>query len=231
MHPTSFNSLNDPLQAEAVRRVARQYQDEGYDVIVQPQQDQLPSFAAPFPVDMVATKGDEHVIVAVKMHRKDLSSDLQITRLAEITNAQPGWSLDVVVLEPETPIERAAREAREPSDEQLAESLQSADEMTENGHVDLASVIAWAGLEAAMRKVASEAGFAGRTAPDDLLRTLYSNGFLSREQFDRLNESYKIRTQVVHGLVPPKLDPELVRFVTGTARELVNSDQAALPSG
>ena len=41
---------------------------------------------------------------------------------------------------------------------------------------------------------------------------------------------YKIRTQVVHGLVPPKIDPELVRFVTATARELAISDGAVVSS-
>jgi hypothetical protein len=153
MPPLSFNSRNDTSGSEAIQRVARQYQDEGYDVIMRPQGDQLPAFAAAFPLDMIAVRGDEHVIVQVKRRRQDLSSDLWISRLAEIAEAQPGWSLDIVVLEPETAFEKAAREASEPSDEQLAEILQSADELIESGHVDLASVTAWAGFEAVMAKV------------------------------------------------------------------------------
>ena len=73
-------------------------------------------------------------------------------------------------------------------------------------------------------------GLYGRTTPTELMRTLYSNGFLSREQFERLRESYKIRSQVVHGLVPPKVDPELVHYVTATARYLVSGEGAAVSS-
>jgi uncharacterized protein YutE (UPF0331/DUF86 family) len=81
-----------------------------------------------------------------------------------------------------------------------------------------------------MRRIRDGAEIYGRTTPTELMRTLYGNGFLSREQFDRLKESYKIRSQVVHGLVPPQVDPELVRYVTATARHLVHAEEAALPS-
>ncbi len=230
MHPPSSNSRNDASGSGAIQRVARHYQDEGYDVIIRPQGDELPTFAAPFQLDIIAIKGEERAIVQVKRHLQDLSSDLPITRVAEVTDAQPGWRLDVVVLDPETPFEKAAREAHEPSDEQLAEILRSTDEMIEKGHVELAAVTAWAGFEAVMRRVARDEGLDGPTEPDGLLRTLYSNGHLTREQFDRLKESYKFRTQVVHGLVPPKLDPELVRFVTATAGELAINDRVVVPS-
>ena len=68
----------------------------------------------------------------------------------------------------------------------------------------------------------------GRTAPTELMQTLYSNGSLSREQFDRLREAHKIRDQVVHGLVPPQVDPELVRYVIATTKGLVNIEEAVL---
>jgi len=58
-------------------------------------------------------------------------------------NAQPGCRLDVVVLEPETTIERAAQEADEPSDEQLAEILSTADDLASKGYAPYACVVAW----------------------------------------------------------------------------------------
>ena len=66
-----------------------------------------------------------------------------------------------------------------------------------------------------------------RTTPTELMRTLYGNGFLSHEQFERLRDSYKIRSQVVHGLVPAQVDPDLVRCVTTTARYLVSGKEVA----
>jgi Holliday junction resolvase len=226
----SSNCRSDAMQEEILERVAQRYRDEGYHVIVRPSADQIPPFIAGFQPDLVAIRGNEGVVVEIKVNRIDLSSDHQIAGLAEIVNARPGWRLDLVVLEPETTIQKAAQEAAEPSDEQLAQILKTADELSEKGYSPYACVVAWGGLEAAMRRLQSDAELYGRTTPTELMRTLYGNGFLSREQFERLRESYKIRSQVVHGLVPGQVDPDLVRYVTTTARYLVSGEEASMTS-
>jgi hypothetical protein len=81
-----------------------------------------------------------------------------------------------------------------------------------------------------MRRLQSDAELYGRTTPTELMRTLYGKGFLSREQFERLRESYEIRSHVVHGLVPGQVDPDLVRYVTTTARYLVSGEEASMTS-
>jgi hypothetical protein len=132
-------------------------------------------------------------------------------------------------LEQETAIQKAAQEGTEPSDEQLAQILKAAEDLVDKGYTPYAYVVAWGGLEAAMRRVKDGAEY-GQTAPTELIRTLYGNGFLSRAQFERLRESYKIRTQVVHGVVPPKIDSELVRFVTATARYVAYDEETVMSS-
>lgn len=181
-------------------------------------------------MDLIATRGHEGVVVEIKANRIDLSNDSSMTRLAEIVNAQPGWRLDLVVLEPETAIEKAARDAAEPSDDQLARILEAAEDLVDRGYTPYAYVIAWGGLEAAMRRIRDGAELYGKATPTELIRTLYGNGFLNKEQFDRLKESYKIRSQVVHGLVPSQVDPALVRFVTATARSLAHDPEGAVPA-
>jgi hypothetical protein len=218
------------MEQEAFARVVQRYRDEGYNVIVQPRGEQVPPFVAGFQLDLIATRGNEGVVVEIKTNRIDLSNDPYITRLAEIVNAQPGWRLDVVVLEPETTIEKAAREASEPSDDQLAQILKAAEDLVDRGYTSYAYVVAWGGLEAAMRRIRDGAELYGKPAPTELMRMLYGNGFLNKEQFDRLKESYKIRSQVVHGLVPSQVDPALVRFVTATARSLAYDPEGAVPT-
>jgi hypothetical protein len=109
------------MQQETPERVAQRYRDEGYQVVVRPFGEQIPPFIAGFQPDLIAIRGNEGVIVEIKINRMDLSRDHQISRLAEIVNARPGWRLDLVVLEPETTVEKAPQEAAEPSDEQLAQ--------------------------------------------------------------------------------------------------------------
>jgi Holliday junction resolvase len=131
--PMSSNYPSDAMQQETPERVAQRYRDEGYQVVVRPFGEQIPPFIAGFQPDLIAIRGNEGVIVEIKINRMDLSSDHQISRLAEIVNARPGWRLDLVVLEPETTVEKAAQEAAEPSDEQLAQILKTAEELSEKG--------------------------------------------------------------------------------------------------
>lgn len=218
------------MEQEALEKVAQRYRAEGYDVVVRPRTDSLPPFLAGFHPGLIATLGNESVVIEVKTNRIGLSNGSDITRLAEVVNGQPGWRLDVVVLEPETSVEKAAQDAAEPSDAQLFGILHAAEELADKGYTPYACVVAWAGVEAAMRRLQDETRLHGRTTPVELMRTLYSNGFLSREQFDRLRDSFKVRSQVVHGLVPPKVDPEMVRSITATARDLLKGEATAVRS-
>jgi hypothetical protein len=81
------------MEQEVLGKVAQRYRDEGYDVLVHPRGDQLPPFVANSQLDLIATRGNEGVIVEIKTNRIDLSRDHQLVRLAEIVNAQPGWRL------------------------------------------------------------------------------------------------------------------------------------------
>src|SRR4051794_40500240 len=99
------------MEHESPEKVAQRYRDEGYGVVVKPQTDLVPPFLAGFQPDLIATRGNESVVVEIKTNRIDLSNNPTITRLAEVVNGQPGWRLDVVVLEPETTVEKAAQDA------------------------------------------------------------------------------------------------------------------------
>jgi Holliday junction resolvase len=228
MPPISFNSPSDVMEQESFEQIAQRYRDEGYGVVPASLGAQVPPFLAGFQPDLIATRGNEGIVVEIKTNRIDLSRDDKLTQLAEIVSAQPGWRLDVVVLEPVTTVEKAAQETVEPSDEQLREILKVAEEMADKGYVPYACVIAWSGFEAAMRRIRNEAELYGMPTPTELMRTLYGNGFLDKDQFVRLKEAYKIRSQVVHGLVSTGVDPALVHFVTATARQLAYDPEGAV---
>ena len=85
----SSNYPSDAMQQEAPERVAQRYRDEGYQVIVRPFGEQIPPFLAGFQPDLIAIRGNEGVIVEIKINRMDLSSDHQISRLAEIVKLVP----------------------------------------------------------------------------------------------------------------------------------------------
>ncbi len=72
-----------------------------------------------------------------------------------------------------------------------------------------------------MRRLRLDAELYGRTTPTELLRMLYSNGFLSRKEFESAREAWNIRTQSVHGFVPPEVDPALIEDTIALARKVM----------
>src|SRR6266849_1205714 len=101
------NFRSDAMNLEkAIAEVAEQYHSEGYEVTLHPNDTQVPSFAAGMNLDLLATKNGEHVLVQVKETREDLQNDPAGIRNAEVINAQPGWRLDLFVLNAEFRTER-----------------------------------------------------------------------------------------------------------------------------
>jgi hypothetical protein len=211
-----------------LERLAAQYRAEGYEVAVRPATDLLPPFAADFAPDLLATRGNERVLVRVKRDRAELEADATTARQAELTNAQPGWRYDVVVLGPNRPSRGA-----EPTLEQIEQLLGEADTATQAGTPRAGFVIAWAGLEAAMRRAAQRAGVGGEigTQPPTLIRELYSAGRLSPDEFRRLDATRHLRNEIVHGLASTAVDPNAVRSVIESARRILADSEGASTAG
>jgi hypothetical protein len=207
-----------------LERLAQRYTQEGYAVLLHPDRDHLPPFARDFGVDMLATRGEERALVLVKEDRTALEADPNIPMQAGIANAQPGWRYDLVLLNEDDPVRRLIRGAREPSPDEIAETLSHAERLLLGGDTQAACVFTWAALEATMRQVARQIGLdLPKATPNELLRALFGNGVFSREELDRLSHVYRIRTEIVHGLVSPAIDPGLLRSVAATTCGLLTS--------
>jgi hypothetical protein len=155
--PTSFNSRGETMDFEnELQQLGRQYREEGYSVMLHPEGDQVPEFAKDFGADIIATRGEERVIVQAKYDRAALEADPKVPLRAEITNAQPGWRYDLVILNEGDPFRRMTRDAREPSNEEIEELLAYTERMLAAGDLRSSCVFAWSGLEAAMRQVCRE---------------------------------------------------------------------------
>src|SRR5258708_5581972 len=108
---------------KALNQVAEKYRSEGYNVLMRPNREHRPAFAANEELDILAYKGDEKVVVAVKVDREDLRDDPTLGDLAEVVNHQPGWRFDLVVLNANRRIDPPPPEATEPSEEGVLRDL------------------------------------------------------------------------------------------------------------
>jgi hypothetical protein len=212
----------------AVAQVAEEYRREGYQVISSPGPDQVPPFAQGHEVDLVASRDGEKILVVVKTSREDLQKDAQLLRIAEAIKRQPGWRLDLVVLNADAPAYRVSPDASEPTAEDIRRNLDQAEHLAKTDGLPVAVVMSWAALEAAMRWAARRTGIEpGAGAPSFLLGALYSRGPLHREEFDRLSEAMKVRNAVVHGMSLPAIDATLPQYIISVARRLLSQNGSA----
>ena len=216
---------------QELERLAQQYRSEGYAVITHPDTAHLPGFAADFAVDMLATRGHEKVLIQAKRDRADLKQDLRAPRLAEITNQQPGWRYDLVVLGQDNPLRRITHMSGEPTVEQIGQMLGEAERSLLVDSPRAAFVLAWAVLEAAMRRAAQRFGLNGKigTQPALLVRELYTSGRISPEDFRRLEEARRMRAEIIHGLCPSNVDAAAVQSVLDMARRLLAESEKMQP--
>ncbi len=91
--------LADEDHHSALRRVADEYEDQGYRVTVRPTAHERPDFLASFASDLIAVRADEQVVVEVAT-RDSLIGDGRLVALASAIEAEPGWRLDLIVVTP-----------------------------------------------------------------------------------------------------------------------------------
>jgi hypothetical protein len=208
---------------QVLSRVGESYSRQGYEVVVRPTPKDLPAFAMDFAIEILAKRGDGGVLVSVKKTREDFSADPRLQEYAEVTNQQPEWRFDFVILESEPPMLRDVQGASEPSDEALSKVLSDADRLTGAEFVNAGVLTAWSVLEAAMRRrLRAEREKAGwGTPPRQMLNELYALGIFSSAEFRELERLLQLRNQIAHGFEPPPLEREAVRFLSDTAKRLI----------
>jgi uncharacterized protein YutE (UPF0331/DUF86 family) len=215
---------------QELEQVAKEYQEDGYQVTIHPKGESLPSFAMGYEVDMIASNGGENAIVAVVANRSAFAARPYLLRLAELANSQPKWRFDLVVLGSQSLIERIANESGERSEKQIEELLERAERMAHTGDMDAACVYAWASLEAVMRRTAQDLDLGGQSLPIELLTKLYSNGIFSIDEYSELRKVFTLRTRVVHGFPSTSIDPSIIQFTVNTAKKLMHSEDVRIPS-
>jgi hypothetical protein len=205
-----------------LEKVAHRYRQEGYDVTLRPSAADLPAFLANAEVDLIARKGNESVAVQVK--RRDELYD--IGPLAETVNAQPGWSYDLVVY-PRPSDEGIPADATEPGGSYIDSLLAEADRLLGAGGMRGAFLIAWSAAEAAMREVGRrDAIEVNSNPPRFVLKSLYANGLMSREDYERLEHCYSVRSALIHGARPASLEGDDIQFLAAFARQLLSGEPA-----
>jgi len=208
------------LERQRTRTIAEEYRSKGYEVIEEPAQEQLPDFLSGYHPDLLARKGDEVRVVAVKS-RASLAKEPQIRDLARLLRTKPNWNFELVIVgeedQPKTP------EGARPFDrDDILQGIQASERLLELGFPEAALLLAWSSSEATVRLLTAEEGIVlDRLTPLYILKQAVMHGVISRDEYNFLTKVMKYRTALVHGLTTVDFDPGLVKELIHTTKRLL----------
>jgi Holliday junction resolvase-like predicted endonuclease len=210
--------MADQLAHALLEKMAEKYRKEGYEVVTSPHKQELGDLSDAG-IDLIARRGKEVVAVQAK-NRHDLYDVQDIEALAKRVESRPGWRFDVIVIPPED-YREIPQNGAELGTEQIRSLLEEAQTGLATGTLRASFLIGWTALEAAMREAAKREGIViDRETPQFLLKTLYSNGLVSRRDYDRGQRFLEVRNALAHGFDAPQFDVADVRFVLDLAGRL-----------
>ena len=200
-------------EQQRIQKVGQVYRDKGYDVLIEPQSDQLPDFLQAFRPDLIVHKGDEHIVVEVRT-RGRVSDFPQVNELAKVVRNEVGWKFQLFLLGPENSF--FVNGASLFTVEEIRLKIKEVAFFVENGHLEAAFLMGWSLVEATLRVLAVKEGIEGETAtPDYLLKQMTFEGIIARETYHDLKHAQQTRDAIAHGFKSSQLTIE-------TAQELID---------
>lgn len=214
---------------EILKQVADQYRSEGYQVSTASGTQLLPRGIDRLPgqIDLIAEKGGKYAAIEVK--RRDQLHE--IGPLAAAVKELPDWDYDLVVYPPDG-VDGIPLEDGESSQDYVESLLAEAQELFEIGKPRAAFLVAWSAIESTMRTAARREDLdIEEGVPRFVLTTLYSNGVISYEDYERVRRCLNDRNRLVHGLPVGHLELDDVPFMIEFARQLLCDAPAPSDAG
>jgi hypothetical protein len=182
-------------ERQALERIARRYRSEGYEVLISPSPAERPEPLRDFHIDLIARRPDETVIVEVKDARSDKMTP-QIASLAELVNSIPHHRFDFVA------IQREAGLAREEwlDATALRERVEEAGLVFQRELPEAAIMLLWSATEGILRLLADREHLTlSSRGPQTMVKTLYSQGVIDKDEYEILEQAGRLRNVAVHG--------------------------------
>ena len=204
-------------ESRRLREVAREFEGQGYRVVLHPEGDDLPDFLGGFEPDLIARGPEGSVVVEVRSQPSMAVLD-DLEAMSRTIEGRPGWRLDLIVTNPRReslPLEDA--DSLTPTE--IRERLDASKMLLERGLIDLGLVAAWSAAEGGMRLAAGHHAIdLEETSPFYLTKALYTFGVIDLGQFSTLKDALQYCNRVVHAYRTVDLSAGLVENLIEVVR-------------
>lgn len=191
--------MNNNYKKE-LKKVIEDYIKEGYHVILNPKDIELPVDFRKYCPDAIAIRGEEKRIIQIKSSRSNVNTN-QLKDLAVVAENK-GWLIDLISIksdENSTNLNLTSEQTRETILE-LKKQKENILNLLDLGFNNQAFILTWALLESSMRiLVHKEKIEVSKDAPMFLIKTLFSYGLLDEADYKHLLSSFTLRNTIVHG--------------------------------
>lgn len=205
-----------------IRQVAKDYEKNGYSVVVEPRGNKIPSFIKGYQPDIIAMSDNDNVVIEVKT-RADLSTIERLKDIAETVNSRKNWRFELVVTTTKQEIRTETSRLNVDLDfSEIKSNLEQVKQLAKQNLLTVAFVLCWATLESISRQLLLEdnKNLANKT-PLTLIKTLFSFGYLTRTDLESLEKLFQIRNLVVHGYKTTNLDNKTLERLLSITDKLI----------
>jgi uncharacterized protein YutE (UPF0331/DUF86 family) len=209
------------LEPAIMRRLRREYEEQGYSVVVNPQAHLVPDFLRHLQPDAIATKPGENIVIEIKTTRNALT-DQKLSEIRRAITGHANWKLNVVYAparqEDSIVISSAPIEV-------VRQGIDEVKDLIESGHNRAAFMLSWSVLEAALHHVSGEPASHLRT-PGQVVQSLAIAGKIDHDVAQSLKNLSELRNRIVHGDLQANVSREDVNQVlAGLEEALVSAPQ------
>jgi REase_AHJR-like len=215
-----MNNLTQSLYEQKIQSTTQELIDNGYKVSIEPSSSDLPFALGGYHPNLIATKGDEGIILEIKTTSSRLSVD-RFQAIAEQIATHNGWRFLLITLDDTSESILPSVEQDLPSWEELKSRLANLDTLIQASLFEPSLLFFSSILEAVLRKRAINQNIPIWRLPEkNLLNHLFSSGEISMSDFDVYKSCLALRDKVAHGLAA-SIDPNLLSSATASIKNLV----------
>lgn len=200
-----MTTMPSQVERQLLGRMAEEYGDLGYQVILEPDPEELPDFLRDFRPDAIARKNGDNVVIELK--RTDFVKPRhELKKLANAVSRHPGWQLRIVLVA--GPPEEREAELPALSFEDVRHHKSSVEALYKSGQEAAALLLLWSLFEAAAHLRMQERGVKRQRpqSPVALAKDLVSVGSIRQADYKRLLHVIEIRNKIAHGFPNLKID-------------------------
>jgi len=191
----------EALKAEKVEEVRAEFEERGFNVVRDPGQELVPFDLDFLHPDLLASDSDAHILVFVRESAEWVSLSRLRDLMREVRKHQ-NWDLLLVTADDDIKLvgPAGAGDALPPWPEMRAQASRAIAFVHSGTDADVAFLILWAAVEGVLRKTAMDADLPVDRLPTEyVIPAVYDYGYLSIEQYPRMQAALRLRNRVAHG--------------------------------